>query len=114
MFLGFYIQAGKPCFVTLQEGSSLALNNTAITVDDVNITNNKYGLEVTQLLHISISTRTVQLQGRSIMRDTTKVPVWFLNNFIINKFEDLAKAKKFAIKNFNDVARRIKYQSCTS
>ena len=52
-------------------------------------------------VHLHHSTRTIQVQGSSIMPDKTRAALWFVNNFILTRFKDQAKAKSFAIKNTN-------------
>ena len=120
---GFYIQVAKPSFVTLENGSVLSNSNIVVMLTDVTKTNDLNGLETTLLLkcsllsdrqtlgcvsvHLHHSTRTIQIQGSSIMPDSSKAPVWFLNNVTITKFADLAKLKKFAIKNYNEAVREM-------
>ena len=121
---GFYIQVGKSSFVTITRGSSLSTNGIIVTLDDITETRDKNGLEATKLLHYSFrnekesyggvavhlhhSTRTIQIQGSCIMPDSSRAALWFLNNVTINRFKEIAKAKKFEINNFNEAAK-----SCT-
>ena len=118
---GFYIQVGKSCFVTLEKRSVLSKTKIAITMDEVTKTKDKNGLESTSLMNFSImselarlggvavhlhhSSRTIQIQGSSMMPDSTRAAVWFLNNLVLSRFKDIAKTKKFVIKSFNEAAR---------
>ena len=120
---GFYIQVAKSCFVTLDKRSVLSQSDVAITVDDITVTNDKNGLEVTRLIHFSFmseqktiggvavhlhhSTRTIQVQGSCIMPDSSSAVVWFINSVTIKRFRELAKTKKFDIKNFNESVKKL-------
>ena len=120
---GFYIQVAKASFMTLDKCSVLSTAKVAITVDEIAVTKDKSGLEATRLIHFSFKTeqkslggvalhlhhssRTLQVQGSYIMPDSSRAALWFLNNAIISRFKDLAKTKKFAIKNFNDAVLKL-------
>ena len=52
-------------------------------------------------VHLHHSTRTIQIQGSSIMPDSSRAAVWFLKNLILVRFKDQAKAKNFSIRNTN-------------
>ena len=114
---GFYLQVAKPCFTTIKNGSVFTKASIAITLDEVKITNDKNRTEASRLLHFSFvsnlsscggvtihlhhSTRTIQIQGSSVMPTKERSPVWFINTIVLPKFKDLAKAKQFAIKTTN-------------
>ena len=119
---GFYIQVAKASF-TLEKPTVLSAANVTVTVDEVIITKDKNGLEATKLIHFSFmneqealggvavhlhhSNRTIQIQGSHIMPDSTRAALWFLNNVTLIRFRNIAKTKKFEIKNFNDAAVKI-------
>ena len=114
---GFYIQVARASLGTLNNRSVLSCCDIAMTVDQVTVTEDKTGLEGTKLLslsfmsdqkllggvkvHLHHSTRTIQIQGGSIMPDNSRAALWFLNNFVLIQFKDLAKAKNFSIRNTN-------------
>ena len=120
---GFYIQVAKASFVSIDESSTFSTGKFGISVDDVTITKDQKGLEATKLIHFSFkseqarsggvavhlhhSSRTIQIQGSHVMPDSTRSPVWFLQNVTLKRFKDIAKSKQFAIKNFNDAARAL-------
>ena len=115
---GFYIQVARASFVTLEKHSVISRGRIAITVDNVTITKDQSGVESTRLYHFSFmselkshggvtlhlhhSTRTIQVQGSHIMPDSSRAALWFVNNTILIRFRDQAKAKNFAIKSYND------------
>ena len=41
------------------------------------------------------------------MSTKERSPVWFVNNIVLSKFKDLAKAKQFAIKTTNSAVLDI-------
>lgn len=41
------------------------------------------------------------------MPDSTRAALWFVNNVTLTRFKDQAKAKKFAIKSFNEAAKKL-------
>ena len=57
-------------------------------------------------VHLHHSTRTIQVQGSHIMPDASRAALWFVNNVILVRFRDQAKAKKFAIKTCNNAFKR--------
>ena len=119
---GFYIQVARACFVTLDKTSIITRGKTAITIDDVTITKDQAGVESTRLFHFSFmsdlkslggvavhlhhSTRTIQVQGSHYMPDASRAALWFVNNVILVRFKDQAKAKNFAIQNCNETFRK--------
>jgi hypothetical protein len=127
---GFYIQVAKASFVTMKKHSVFSAADVAITVDEVTVTTDQKGLEATMLMHFSFmdekvalggvavhlhhSTRTIQLQGSSVMPDSSRAALWFLNNVSLKKFKDIAKSKKFEIKNFNKAARNVLQTATTA
>ena len=114
---GFYIQVARASLGTLNTRSVLSCGDIAVTVDEVTVTKDLTGLEATKLLslsfmsdqkllggvkvHLHHSTRTIQIQGSYNMPDNTRAALWFLNNFVLIRFKELAKAKSFSIKNTN-------------
>jgi hypothetical protein len=127
---GFYIQVARASLGTLKMHSVLSCNKIAITVDKVTVSEELSGMEATCLIHFSFmseqkslggatvhlhhSTRTIQIQGSATMPDYTRSAVWFLNNFILVRFLDQAKANKFAIRNTNAATIRAFSNSGTS
>ena len=121
---GFYLQVAKASFLTLDDTSTFTLGNVAIKISDVKITNDETGSEANRLIkftfftksiscgsvavHLHHSTRTIQVQGSAIMPDSTKAAFWFVSKIILKRFQDLAKAKQYAIKNFNSLVRDFK------
>ena len=119
---GFYIQVGRASFVTTAPGSTFSKNNVLVSLDKVTDTKDKKGQEATKLLyytfksvvehlggvavHLHHSNRTIQIQGSCIMPDSTRAALWFLNNVVNTRFNEMAKSKKFEIKNFNEAARK--------
>ena len=111
---GFYIQVAKGCFVSLLNSSVFTKDKIAITVKSITMTNEQSGLESTRLIHFSFmneenilggvavhlhhSTRTIQIQGSQIMPDSARAALWFLNNFVTDRFKELAKTKKVCNK----------------
>ena len=124
---GFYIQVARSCFSSIDKTTVLTIDNVAISIQDVKISMDKNDLEVNRLIHFLFyskmqphggvkvhlhhSTRTIQVQGGSIMPDSTKAALWFLNKVIVKKFKEQAKAKKYAIKNINDAIQGIQAPS---
>ena len=120
---GFYIQVAKASFA-LDRSSSLSTGKIGISVDEIIITKDQNSLEATMLIHFSFkheqarsggvsvhlhhSSRTIQMQGSHIMPDSVLAPVWFLENVVLKRFKDIAKAKRFAVKKFNEAAKNIK------
>ena len=114
---GFYLQVARSSLGTLKNNSILPCGKFTITVDKTTVTNEKNGIEATKLIHLSLSheqkylggvtvhmhhsTRTIQVQGSSIMPDNSRAALWFVNTFLLTRFKDQAKAKSFAIKNTN-------------
>ena len=112
---GFYDQAGRPSFSTLERHSVLNFSNFALTVIEVIITNDMNGYEAFRKLkftvlthkddygsvtvHLYHSTRTIQIQGGTII-DRKKSAVWF-TEFTVSRFKELAEKKKYQIKNVN-------------
>ena len=119
---GFYIQVAQSCFTTLKENTVLSVGGIVISISNITKSNDKSGSEVNRLVkfafvsqhqncggvavHLHHSTRTIQVQGCHKMPDNSKAALWFVKNVIVKKFEEQAKAKKFAIKNFNDSVQR--------
>ena len=115
---GFYLQVGRASVGNLKNPSVLACGNIAITVDDIKTTEDQRGTEGTKLIYFSFksdqnqlggvtvhlhhSTRTIQIQGSSMMPDSSRAALWFLKNFILVRFKEQAKAKNFAIKLTNN------------
>jgi hypothetical protein len=124
---GFYIQVARSCFSSIDKTTVLTIDNVAITIQDVKISMEKNDHEVNRLIHFLFyskmqphggvkvhlhhSTSTIQVQGGSIMPDSTKAALWFLNKVIVKKFKEQAKAKKYAIKNINEVIQGIEAPS---
>ena len=120
---GFYIQVARASFVTLEKKSVISHDNVAVLVDEVTVTKELSGLEATMLLHFSFSsgkdtlggaavhlhhsTRTIQIQGSFVMPDSTRAALWFLNNITLSRFKEIAKSKKFQVKNFNNAAKLL-------
>ena len=115
---GFYIQVARASLGSLHSPSVLACGDIAITVDRVTVTKDKLGIEATKLLsfsflsnqdriagvtvHLHHSTRTIQIQGSSVMPDSTRSALWFLKNFVLIRFKEQAKAKNYAIRSTNE------------
>ena len=115
---GFYLQVARASLGSLHDKSVLSAGNIAITVDKTTVTNDQRGTEATKLLsfsllsdqrkvggvsvHLHHSTRTIQIQGSSIMPDSSRAALWFLKNFVLLRFKEQAKAKHFVIKNTNE------------
>ena len=114
---GFYIQVARASLGSLKNPSVLACGDIAVIVDDIKITKDQIGTEATKLIsfsfmnnqrsigHVSVhlhhSTRTIQVQGSAVMPNNTRAALWFLNNFLLVRFKEQAKAKNFAIKSIN-------------
>ena len=121
---GFYLQVAKASFLTLDDSATFTVANVAFTIDNVKITNDETGFEANRLIrfmfftksdscgsvtvHLHHSTRTIQVQGSAIMPDTNKAAFWFVSKVILKRFQDLAKAKQYAIKNFNNLVKDLK------
>ena len=119
---GFYIQVAQSCFLTLDESTVFNVSGIVISISDIIKTIDKNGSEVNRLIHFTFtseqqgsggaavhlhhSTRNIQVQGSHQMPDQSKAALWFVNNVVVKKFREQAKAKKFAIKNFNDSIQR--------
>ena len=115
---GFYIQVAKPTFLTLDDSATLSVNEINISIINSSITKDIGGVEATKLIHFSFarlfgpmggvtvhlhhSTRTIQIQGGTLMPNSTRSAVWFLDHVTLPRFKEMAKSKKFAIKNTND------------
>ena len=120
---GFYTQVALPSFATLAKRSVFSKSKVAITVDEVTITQDKSGLESNRLMYFSFvteqksiggatvhlhhSTRTIQIQGSHVMPDASRAAAWFANNVTVTRFKEQAKAKKYAIKAFNEAAKKL-------
>ena len=120
---GFYTQVALPSFSTLEKRSIFTKSKVAISVDEVSITKDSTGLESNRLLYFSFmneqknvggvtvhlhhSTRTIQIQGSHFMPDSTRAALWFVNNVTLSRFKEQAKAKKYAIKAFNEAAKKL-------
>ena len=120
---GFYTQVALPSFATLAKSTVFTKSKIAISVDEVSITKDLSGLDSNRLMHFSFmnelkdvggvtvhlhhSTRSIQIQGSHIMPDSTRAALWFVNNVTLTRFKDQAKAKKFAIKSFNEAAKKL-------
>lgn len=114
---GFYSQVAKPCFLSLNVNTILNCLGVSVTLIDVAPTFDIRGSELNRVMkfsffyqsedlgavrvHLHHSTRTIQTQGSCLMPDSTKAALWFTNNLIIPRFKDLAKAKKYQIKSYN-------------
>ena len=51
----------------------------------------------------------IQLQGGGIFPCNTTAATWFLKNVLSDKFNSLAKSKKYAIKNFNEALSKVSH-----
>ena len=115
---GFYIQVARASLGTIENRSVLSSGNITITVDGVTVTEDLNRLEATKLItfsfmsglknlggvkvHLHHSTRTIQIQGSSLMPDSSRAALWFLKNFVLIRFRDLAKVKNFSIRKTNE------------
>ena len=119
---GFYIQVARASLGSFYDHSVLACGDIAITVDKNIVTKDQVGTEATRLVHFSFmseqrnlgsvtvhlhhSSRTIQIQGSAVMPDSTRAALWFLNNIILVRFKEQAKAKNFAVKSTNAAVLR--------
>ena len=124
---GFYIQVARSSFTTIDRTTVITIDNVAISVQEVKITTDKNNHEANRLIHFLFfshmephggvavhlhhSTRTIQVQGGSLMPDSSKAALWFVNKVIIKRFNEQAKAKKYAVKNFNEALQGVKHSS---
>ena len=56
-------------------------------------------------MHLHHTKRKLQIQGGALMPDKTRSPIWFVQNVISTRFQELAKSKAFDVSNFNKTVR---------
>ena len=115
---GFYKTVARPCFASLSVNSILSCMDVTIKVTNITPTYDKNKYEVVALIHFMLaigqenlgiiavhlyhSARKIQIQGSAVMPDTTKIVKWFTSNFVLTKFKEQAKLKKYLINQTND------------
>ena len=118
---GFYFQVGKPCFDALDQHTVLNFSNIAITVTEtfsfLDVNKYEYGRRLRfsffthnenmggVVVHLHHSRRNIQIQGSQIM-GSCKSAVWFAE-FLISRFEEQARLKKYQIRNTNEFFRQV-------
>ena len=116
---GFYDAVAKPVICGFSKGTTLNINNISVNCKHVDHNRDSRCYEYNRVLHIDISgdgqlkigkvtihlhhtRRLVQLQGSAKMPDGNRAPVWFLTNFIKDRFTHTARQKHYDIAALND------------
>jgi hypothetical protein len=121
---GFYSLVVLPAFSSVFKGYSTtaagvqiycydltgkvdAGNSTVNTVIfyKLNFTSSGKSNNVTITLHHTV--RKVQVQGSSIINNSTRANVWFLENILLDMFSTVSVTKALDISNFNTQVRNV-------
>ena len=115
---GFYLVVARPCVASFTQGSTSQLSAIQIICrEEFNQVDKSGAPDFTRLsfelkdngqsvlgkvvLHLHHTTRLVQVQGSAKMPDKTTAAVWFAEQFLTKKFQELAKTRQFDISAFN-------------
>ena len=116
---GFYVVVARPCVSSFTRGSTCQSSDIQISCSEEFHQVDKSGApDFTRLsfelkghdmsllgkvtVHLRHSTRLVQVQGSAKMPDKTTAAVWFAEQFLTKKFQDLAKTRAYDISSFNN------------
>ena len=124
---GFYSVLLRPCLEIFYPGAEIiqADNSVVIQCRDTSkktdksgsVVNNVIFLRVYQAdssnnlgaitIHLHHTSRKVQLQGSAKMYNGTTIPVWFLENFLLNQLELLASSHSYDISELNSKIQEL-------
>ena len=116
---GFYIVVAKPCLTAFTKDSVNQYSSIQVTCSEVFLSKDQAGItDFTRLsfklrnsdladlgvvcVHFRHTTRLIQVQGSTKMPDKSTAAVWFTENVLSDRLRQLAKAKAFPIKAFNE------------
>ena len=116
---GFYAVAARPTLEALAVGASANTSIANISVKCIDVSNrtDATGVSTTTVvmfrlyrltesigqvtIHLHHTARKVQVQGRTLFPDNTKAPVWFVENVLKSKFENLSEQLAGEISGYN-------------
>ena len=115
--VGFYTKGAIPTFEHLSAGVTTTIGDVIVKCHDVTKRTDATGaatstvimyrlyqnkLSVGQVtVHLHNTTRNVQVQGSALLPDNTKAPVWFVENILKVKFNQLSESQAKEISSFN-------------
>ena len=119
----FYDKVAKPVMCGLSMDTTLNFGNISISCLHIDHNRDSKGYEYNRVLHIKVggsgkfsigkitihlhhSKRHIQMQGSALMPDGNRAPVWFLNNFVKERFTRLAKLKHYDITALNSAIKK--------
>ena len=119
--LGFYSKVAKPALEDLAFGPPPIIGNITVKCHDITQRTDKSGAATTTVImfrmnkdgnsmgqvtvHLHHTTRLIQLQGRSLLPDNTRAPVWFVENILLDRFNKQSKTHAHDIQELNDSVR---------
>ena len=114
---GFYAVVAKPTLESLAIGTMTQVGDIGIKCHDItNRTDATQAITVTVVMyrlylltesigqvtiHLHHTARKVQVQGRALLPDKTKAPIWFVEKVLKPQFENLCQSKAQEIIGFN-------------
>ena len=129
--LGFYSTVAKPVMEQLSFGPSPCINDVTVRCHDITQRTDQGGAATTTVIifrmhkhnlsigqvtvHMHHTARKVQIQGSALMPpDNTKAPVWFVQQVLKERFNDLSKSQASDINKLNQtVGALVSRQSGT-
>ena len=125
----FYQAIARPILCGFEKQTEVNVSNIPVTCNHIDYNRDKTGVEYNRVLHIYLggtgkhalgkvtihlhhTKRLIQMQGSAIMADRNKAPVWFLNNYIKERFTNLAASKQVNIATFNKRIEDLVRQTC--
>ena len=115
---GFFIVVAQPCLSSLSQGATKQYSDIQVACTEVfklvdkggftdflrlsfDLLGSDQSLIGKICVHLRHTTRLIQIQGSSKMPDKTSAAIWFTEQVLVEKFQKLAKIKKFDIGAFN-------------
>ena len=113
----FYTKVVIPAFDQLAAGSTTNVDNVTVKCQDATQRTDATGAATSTVLmfcmfqhqlslgqvtiHLHHTSRNCQVQGSALLPDNMKAPVWFVENVIKDRFNQLSKSKAHDISMFN-------------
>ena len=114
---GFYTKVAKPALEDLAVGTSSSVGNVIVKCHDITLRTDVSGAATTTVImyrlfqqklsigqvtvHLHHTSRNVQVQGSALLPDNTKAPVWFVENVLRNRFNEMSRTQAYDISMFN-------------
>ena len=121
---GFYSLVAVPALANITVGSKQMVAGVMLFCNDITGKVDDIGSTVNAVVHLRYSSpdqssngsivvhchhtvRKLQIQGSSMVNRRARANVWFVENFLLDKFTTISQNKSFDVSKFNNAVKRM-------